>query len=166
MKCSRDQSGTDSTVSEAICTFCITASVSNRRLGKRAGPSCILRDPGNSDEPSCRISGGPSKRSDIQDFFADLVKPALYGKNLLEKRDRKKITWATAVQGLGSSPLELDAGAYPPCSQAIPLPEIPKYYTFNPPNVGCSGVIKQQSAATVNGLHPVPAFESKQALSF
>ena len=165
LKCPGDQPGTNSTASEAICQFCTTTPVSSRSFGKRAGPSCIRRDPGNPDEPSCRIPGGPSKRSNVKAFFADLVKPALYGRDLLEKRDRKKITWATTIQGLGPSPLELDAGAYPPCSQAVPLPGIPKYYTFDPPNVGCSGVIKQQSAATVNSLNPVPAFESKQIIS-
>ncbi|MCJ1250761.1 hypothetical protein MMC30_007989 [Trapelia coarctata] len=157
LKCPGDQSGT-STASQAICEFCQT--VSSRGLEERSGPVCILREPGVSDEPSCQAPGGASKRSTVGSFFADLVKPVWNRRDSLDKRDRKKIGWSTTVTGLGASPLEVDAGAYPPCSEAEGVPGIPKYYTFDPPTVACSGVVKQQTSATVASLPIPPSFQT------
>ena len=161
LKCPGEQPTDGSTASQEICEFCKTG-VSSRGLLERAAPVCILREPGDSDEPSCRIPGGASKRSKIEAFFTDLVEPVLHTRDVLYKRDRKKITWSTTVQGLGTSPLEVDAGAYPPCSEAVSVPGIPKFYTFDPPTVACSGVVKKQSAATVAALPAPPSFQSKR----
>jgi chitinase len=164
LKCPGEQPGGSSTANSTICEFCTTAPVGRRSLGKRTDPSCLLREPGRPDEPSCLISGGASKRSQFKAFFADLVKPAHSRRNSFEKRDRKKIGWATTLGGifpLGPSPLELDAGPYPPCTEAQTVGGIPKYFTFDAPGVGCSGVVKEQTLATVNSLKPVPKFESK-----
>ena len=160
LKCPGDQSG-NSTTPQEVCEFC-KPTVSSRGLEERAAPVCILREPGDPDEPRCPVPGTVTKRSDLGAFFADLFESVSYKRGSLEKRDRKKILWSTTVQGLGTSPLQVDAGAYPPCSEAVSVAGIPKYYTFDPPGVTCTGIVKQQSAATVAALAAPPLFQSKQ----
>ena len=104
---------------------------------------------------------GASKQSKVEAFFADLVKPVLYKRDLPNKRDWKKITRATTGQGLGPSPLEVDAGAYPPCGETFSVAGVAKYFNFDPADVACSGVVNQQSAATIAGLLAPPSFQSK-----
>ena len=159
LKCPGEQPAGNSTADSVICQFCTTAPTSKRS----AGDSCIAREPGRPDEQSCKIPGGVSKRSQMKAFFADLVKPEQYKRDLIEKRDRKKISWSTSLGPLppfGPSPWPLDAGPYPICSEAMTVAGISKYWTFDAPGTGCSGVVKEQTAATVNSLTPVPSFQS------
>ena len=160
-KCPGDQQQGNFTGDQEICEFCRT-SISARGLEEREGPVCISREPGVSDEPSCKVPGAPSKRSKVGTFFADLAKPVR--RNLLDKRDRKKISWPTTVQGLGPGTPMVDAGPYPACGEAITVPGIPKYYTLDP-LPACSGVVRQQSVGVVSQLQPPVNFQSKRISS-
>jgi chitinase len=141
----------NATVDKDICDFCkdLPGNTGSTENTKRDGDACRLPQPGDPDEPSCRApSSGASKRSETG--LLDKLS-ALWERTVLDKRDRKKITWATSVAGL-SSPEELDCGAYPACSEAINVAGVPKYYTWNSLSNTCDGRVSQQSLATVQSF--------------